>query len=245
MTERMKTAVISGLVGAVAAIAVMLAAIALHLVPVATDARLQSYLLNHPKLVVEMQAKAEELAAAEARQEQTAAIQKLGVKTFFDPAVAYVTGPANAKNTVVEFYDYNCAHCRNSAATVKALMASHKADTRFAFIEFPIFGDASTAAARVSIAAHRQGDKFLALHFGLMAESGAVDQNLLLQEAQKSGLDIGKLMTDMNSQDTDKALLTGFRLARTLKFSGTPMFIVNGKVHEGEITDADLKELLK
>jgi protein-disulfide isomerase len=245
MQERLKTAALGGLIGAIAAVAVMAGAVALHIVPAATDARLQSYLLGHPKLVVEMQARAEAQAADEARQEQIAKIAKLGVKKFLDPNVAFVTGPANAKNTFIEFYDYNCGHCRNTAAVVKVFMQKHKADTRFAFIEYPIFGDASTMAARTAIAAHKQGDKFLALHFGLMAESGVVDQTLLLAVAQKAGLDVYKLAADLNAPDTDKALLAGYRLAREMKFNGTPMFIINGQVHEGEITEAELKQLVK
>lgn len=239
------TAALGGLVGALAAVAVMAGALALHIVPAATDARLESYLLTHPKLALQMQARAEAQAADEARQEQAAKIAKLGLKKFLDPKVAFVSGPANAKNTFIEFYDYNCGHCRNTAAVVKTFYEKHKADTRFAFIEFPIFGDASSNAARASIAAHKQGDKFLALHFGLMAESGAVDQALLLQVAQKSGLDITKLAADLNAPDTDKSLLAGYRLAREMKFNGTPMFIINGQVHEGEITEADLKSLAK
>jgi protein-disulfide isomerase len=243
--ERLKTAALGGLIGAALAVVVMVAAVALHIVPTATDARLQSYLLAHPKLVVQMQALAEEQQATEARQHQIDQIKKLGVQKFFDPKVGFVTGPANAKNTFVEFYDYNCGHCRNTSAAVKAFLDKHKNDTRFAFIEFPIFGDASTTAARASIAAHQQGDKFLALHFGLMAESGAVDEALLLQVAKKSGLDVMKLAADLNAPATDKTLLAGYRLARELKFNGTPMFIINGEVHEGEITEAELKKLVK
>jgi protein-disulfide isomerase len=245
MQEKLKTALLGGLVGAVIAIAVVAGAVATQVVPAATDARLQAYLLGHPKLVLQMQALAEEQAAAEARQAQIDKIKKLGLGKFFDPNVAYVTGPANAKNTFIEFYDYNCGHCRNTSAVVKAYFDKHKTDTRFAFIEFPIFGDASSNAARASIAAHKQGDKFLALHFGLMAESGAVDQTLMLQVAQKVGLDIPKLAADLNAADTDKSLLAGYRLAREMNFSGTPMFIINGQVHEGEVTEAELKQLLK
>jgi protein-disulfide isomerase len=245
MNERLKTAALGAFAGAVAAIAVLAFAVGLRIVPAATDARLQSYLLSHPKLAVQMQARAEAIAAEEARQAQIAKIKKIGLNKFLDPKVAFVTGPANAKNTVIEFYDYNCGHCRNTSAAVKSYMQAHKADTRFAFIEFPIFGDASNVAARASIAAHAQGDKFLALHFGLMAESGAVDHTMLFQVAQKTGIDVMKLAADLNKPETDKALLAGYRLAREMDFSGTPMFIVNGQVHEGEITVDDLKALTK
>jgi len=244
MQERLKIAALGGLTGAAVVVLVMAAAAALNILPVASDARLQSYLLAHPKLVVEMQTLAEAQQAAETHQAQLAAVKRIGLKTMLDPKVAYVTGPANAKNTVIEFYDYNCGHCRNNAAVVKAYYEKHKTDTRFAFIEFPIFGNASATAAQASVAARNQGDKFLAFHFELM-DKGAADSSTVLAAAQTAQLDVAKLMTDMRAPDAEKSLLAGYRVAREMQFNGTPMFIVNGQVHEGEITEAELKKLIK
>jgi protein-disulfide isomerase len=246
MQERWKTAALGGLIGAAMSLAVVFGLVALNVVPIASDARLHSYLMAHPKLAYEMQAMADVQEAEESAKQSQAAVDRLGPKKFFDPAVAYVTGPANAKNTFVEFFDYNCGHCRNTSPTVRKFYEKHKNDTRFAFIDFPIFGQDSTNAARTSVAARYQGDRFLALHFSLMAEGKtAIDQDILLQNAQKAGLDIMKLSADINQPEVDKALLASLRLAREAKFRGTPVFIVNGKVHEGEITEADLKALMK
>lgn len=244
MQQYWKSAALGGLVGAALSLVVVAGALAFNIVPVASDARLKSYLLTHPKLIVEMQALAEAQEAEESRQDEQKAVDKIGSKKLFDPAVAYVAGPANARNTIVEFYDYNCSHCRNTAAVVKAYFDKHKADTRFAFIEFPIFGEASQLAAQASVAAHSQGDKFPAFHFALMSK-GAADGDAVLQAARTAGLDVTKLTADLQSPASQKSMLAGYRLAREAKFGGTPMFIVNGKVHAGEITEAELKALLK
>ncbi len=246
MQEQWKTAALGGLAGAVISLVVMFALIALKVVPVASDARLHSYLMAHPQLAYDMQAAADQQQQQAAQQQEQAAVDKLGNKAFFNPAIAYVTGPKNAKNTFVEFYDYNCAHCRNTSTEVKKFYEKHKNDTRFAFIEFPIFGQASNTAARFSAAAHYQGDKFLALHFALMSEGDtAINHDILLQAVEKVGINVPKLAKDINSPAVDKALLGAMRLAREANFRGTPVFIINGKVHEGEITDADLKGLMK
>lgn len=245
MQERWKTALIGGGIGAVLSIALMAGAVAFKLLPVATDARLHDYLMAHPKLATEMQALAEVQETEQAAKETQAAVDKIASKRFFDPAVAYVTGPANAKNTVVEFYDYNCGHCRATSTTVKKFMEAHKSDVRFAFIEFPIFGESSTATARISVAARQQGDKFLALHFGLMSAERAIDAGNLAEYARVAGIDVGKINADQSKPDVDKALLGGLRLANQAKFRGTPVFIVNGQVHEGEITETELKSLMK
>lgn len=245
MKENWKVAILGGIIGAAAIVVVEVAASAAGLLPVASDARLHRYLMGHPGVVFEMAAKAQ---ADQASQETTArqkVIDKLGQKAFFDPAIAYVTGPANAKNTFVEFFDYNCIHCRNSFAAVKRFYLAHKNDTRFAFIEFPINGEASTMAARAAIAARAQGDKYLALHFGLMGETEAIEPTLLQADLKKAGIDINKLTADMASPAVDKALVGARKLAAESQVSGTPSFILNGKFHDGEVTDADFKNINK
>jgi len=219
-------------------------AIALGFVPLASDTRIHNYLVAHPKLVYEMQALSDQQDAEDTDRAQQAVIKKFGLKHFLDPAVAYVTGPANAKNTLIEFYDYNCGHCRNTAGVVKAYYDKHKADTRFAFIEFPIFGNASVMAAQASAAARLQGDKFLTFHFHLM-DTGAEDSSSVFGAAQAASLNEQKLTADMSSPSLEKGLLAGYRLAREMKFNGTPVFIVNGKVHNGEISEAEIRELMK
>lgn len=244
MQEQWKIAAVGGLAGAVLAVVLVVGAVALHLVPVATDARLQSYLLGHPKLVLQMQTLAEAQVAEETRHEQEAIVKRIGIPAFFDPRVAFVTGPASARNTVIEFYDYNCGHCRTNAAVVKAFLEKHHSDVRFAFIEFPIFGENSINAAQTAVAAHRQGDRFLAFHFELMTK-GAADSGAVLAAAQSAGLNMTQLIADMRNPETEKSLLAGYRLARELKFGGTPMFIINGQIHEGEITEDDLRRMMR
>lgn len=244
--ERWKTALIGGGIGAALSLALMVGAIALKIVPIASDARLHDYLMAHPKLAAEMQNMAEVQDAEDELRASQAAVDRIGKKRFFDPAVAYVTGPANAKHTLVEFYDYNCGHCRNTAAVVHKFLEQHQKDVRFSFIEYPIFGEGSNAAARISIAAHNQGDKFLALHFGLMNEgSNAVDFQSIHENAQKAGLDVKELMADLAKPAVEKAMLGAQRLSREAGFRGTPVFIIDGKVHEGEVTEDDLKEMMK
>jgi protein-disulfide isomerase len=245
MNERIKTAALGGLIGTLASLLLVFGAIALGFLPMASDARLQGYLLTHPKLIYQMKALSDAEDSAAALKEEQGAVDKIGMKRFFDPAVAYVTGPANAKNSIVELYDYNCPHCRRAAQTLRKYYEKHKGDTRFAFIDFPIFGENSIGAARTSVAARAQGERFVAFHFGLMSETAEIDNALLLKNARASGLDVAKLTADIQNPGNDKALLAATRLAREAKFQGTPVFIIDGKVHEGEISEAEIKALLK
>jgi protein-disulfide isomerase len=245
MNEQWKTSVIGGAIGVILSLAIVFAFGWFGVLPGASDARLHAYLMAHPDVLVDMTNKLQKQEAAKEEQERRDAIAKLGLKRFFDPSVAYVTGPANAKNTFVEFFDYNCIHCRNSMATVKKFYDAHKGDTRFAFIEFPIFGEASNAASRMALAARQQGDLYVTLHFLLMGEKDSIDTNMLFADAKKSGLDMAKLDSALPAPEIDKTIAAAHKLAEQAKIDGTPTFIVNGKMHPGEITEADLKELTK
>ncbi len=94
------------------------------------------------------------------------------------------------RHTFVEFFDYNCPYCRASNPTIEAYYEKHKNDARFAFIEFPIKGENSNAAARLALAARKQPDKYLAFHFALMREKGLATPAMAVAIAKKVGLDL-------------------------------------------------------
>lgn len=243
MTEQWKTAAAGGLAGAAIAIAVVFGAASLGLVP-GNDRAIHDYLMSHPGIIFDMQNKVQAEQDAAQHTAQQTAVDKLGLKAFFDPRIAFVTGPANAKTTIVEFFDYNCPYCRASVPALKKFYDTHK-DARFAFIEFPIKGPESTLAARAAMAARRQPDKYLAFHFMLMGEETIVDQSLLLADAQKAGLNVPQLEADMKDPKIDLALAKSLSLAKAANVDATPVFIVNGQIREGAVDDDILGKMAK
>lgn len=242
MTSSFKGFVGAGVVGAVVALAGAYGALQVGWISAASGRSIHDYLLAHPEVLVEAQNKLQAQQDASEDAARQTAVNKQGVKEFFDPRVAFSTGPVNAKTTVVEFFDYNCPYCRQSFPALKAFFQSHK-DARFAFIEFPIKGARSTFAARAAVAARRQPDKYLAFHFALMNEEGLVDQSVVYADAQKTGLDLNKLKADMASPNVDASLAASHKLAQQIGIDGTPAFIINGKVREGAVDDSLLKQL--
>jgi protein-disulfide isomerase len=242
MTQSFTTAAAAGLAGAVIALAGAYGAVRAGWLPLTQGPAIHDYLLAHPEVLVEASNKLQSRQDASDDASRQAAVNKLGTKVFFDPRVAFVTGPVNAKTTIVEFFDYNCPYCRASLPAVKKFYDTHK-DTRFAFIEFPIKGSQSTFAARAAVAARKQPDKYLAFHFALMAEDNVVDANLVFADAQKAGLDVVKLKADMRSPDVDLALAASHNLAQAIGIDGTPAFIVDGKIREGGLDDGVLRQM--
>lgn len=248
MNGQAKYAAIGALAGACLALVMMFGAFALGLVPQRLGAQIRSYLLAHPEILVEMQLKLEEKDATDTAREQQAALRAIDKKSFFDPRIAFVSGPANARNTFVEFYDYDCPFCRASLPAVKKFYDEHKADTRFSFIEFPLpslHGPSATLAARASLAARRQPDKFIAFHFALMAEDSSVTEDMVFADAAKAGLDVAKLKADMADGNIDNAIDVSRKLAIRAKIDGTPAFIVNGRIVNHQVDGDDLKNLIR
>jgi protein-disulfide isomerase len=244
------TTIIAGaLGGALLAVVIIFAAAGNGMLPVPAGGvsgdAIHDYLMAHPNLVSEMTDKYQTQQAADQDKAAAAALKKIGLNAFFDPRIAFVTGPADAKKSVVEFYDYNCPYCRASLPAMEKFYQQHKDDTRFSFIEFPIKGPDSIIAAKVALAARQQPDKYLALHFALMAESQPVDAKLLMADAQKVGINLTKLNADMKDPQIAAAIDASHNLAKQAGIDGTPTFIVNGLMHPGAVDEETLNDLAK
>jgi protein-disulfide isomerase len=242
-------AVVSGAVsGAVTALAIALVlgtSGLIHARPANDNRAIHDYLLGNPQILMAMGQKLHEQQDRAEDDARQAAAEKLGAKVFFDPQVAFLTGPKQASTTFVEFFDYNCPYCRASMALVRKYYAAHRKDTRFAFIEYPIKGQESVIAARAAIASRKQPDKYLDFHFRLMGEAERVTPDIVFADAQKSGLDVAKLKKDMLDPAVDRAMSAAHSLADTVNIDGTPAFIVNGRTREGVLDEKTLARLLK
>jgi len=236
--------VVGGVIGAALSLAAVFGAAALGAFPT-PDSRIHDYLVTHPQVLVEISNRLQAQQDANEDDGRQKSVDRLGLKPFFNPRFAFVTGAASAPTTFVEFFDYNCPYCRASLPTVKNFLAAHKNDARVALIEFPIKGPQSTFASRAAIAARRQPDKYLAFHFLLMGEKELVTEEVVLANARKAGLNIERLRADMQDRSVDMAIAAAHNLAAAARVDGTPAFIVNGHAHEGALDDASLRQLLK
>ena len=209
----------------------------------ARDEAVRGYLLAHPEILADASTVLQARQDAEEAKAREEAVAKVGMKAFFDPKLAFVTGPTDAKITVVEFFDYNCPYCRASLPAMKKFYSAHKKDARFAFIEFPIKGENSIIAAHAAIAARKQPDKYLAFYFALMDEQDLATPDLVFSVARKAGLNVEKLKQDMMDKSVDASIKAAHDLAMAAKIDGTPAFIINGRMRKGAINDTILSKL--
>lgn len=211
------------------------------------------YLLSNPEVLLEAS------QALQAKQQQN--MQQQAQSAILDNAEQLFQGKlttiGNPKGsvTIVEFFDYQCIHCKKMSPTIDSLIKKDS-DLRVIYKEFPIFGKSSEMASRVALAAGMQG-KYLPMHEALLKIEKRLDDKLVMDAAKSIGLNMDKLKKDMDSKEVTDILDANRQLAEKLHLMGTPAFIVastpDGKFKTGTepsfipgaASEESLQELIK
>lgn len=187
---------------------------------------IKDYLIANPEIMIEVQ------GALEAKLEKEQADKLKGMvaenaKDLYRHPNAAVAGNPNGDITVVEFFDYNCGYCKRALGDIAKLIEQDK-NIRVVFAELPIIRDESEPVSRIALAAHLQG-KYWEVHSALLATKGLVNEAAALKVAEKAGLDMAKLKTDMNSGEVKGELERIKNLAKKMGINGTPHFLVGDR----------------
>ena len=195
---------------------------------------IRDYLINKPEILVEMANKLDKRQADEQSVQQQKAISQNADAIFRSPGTP-VAGNPNGDVSIVEFFDYNCPYCRRSLPEVLKLISEDR-KVRPVLKEFPILSDDSAAAAKLALAANKQG-KYFEMYQKLFSEPGKADKDKALRIAKELGLDIDQLQKDADNPDIKKALDESKELAQKLDLKGTPMFLIGDRVIAGAPED--------
>ena len=206
----------------------------------AIETIIREYLLKNPEILLQMQTEFERRMEV-AQQERVKVALTENADAIFRSATAPVVGNKDGDVTVVEFFDYNCGFCRRAIGGMAKLVDDDK-NVKVVFKEFPIFGKESEDAARIALAAGKQG-KYWELHRALLETPGRSNKDKGLRLAKKLGLDTVKLEADMTSDDVNKEIEEVRKLADIMGIRGTPHFLIGDKVIPG--APEDLYDQLK
>lgn len=202
---------------------------------------IRSYLLENPDLIVEA---LDVYRQNQAREQQERAAAKIDEhKDALTGASQPSVGNVNADVVVTEFFDYNCGYCKRAFPDVQALVDADK-NVRFVFKEMPILSANSRDMARFALAAHKQG-KYFEYHGALMEARGQKDEDALRKIGEDLGLDGEKLVADAASQEIEEQLVKNIAVARDVGATGTPAFVINGKLYPGYLGPDGLKQAIE
>jgi protein-disulfide isomerase len=201
----------------------------------------KDYLLNHPEIMLEVQEAYEKKTEAK-RGEATRSRMPEFYKSLSSVNADLAPLSIGAGDvTVVEFFDYNCGYCRQSLPEILKLSDGDK-KVKIQFMEYPILSPGSTEAAKVAIAAAKQG-KYLEFHKAMFA-AGRASKESALKVAEQIGLNMDKVKADSASPETEALLAKISELGKRLFVDGTPTFIVGDKTNPGAADHDSLKQLV-
>lgn len=146
----------------------------------------------------------------------------------------HVRGPSTAPVTLIEYGDYQCPPCSNSARAVERLLAEYPRDLRFVYRHFPTRRHRNAMpAAKAAEAAERQG-KFWEMHAVVLANQqrwygASAPQDLFLRYARELQLDEQQFRDALRSPDFDRRIRNSHERGRALGVRGAPAFFLNGK----------------
>jgi protein-disulfide isomerase len=156
-----------------------------------------------------------------------------------------ITGPADARVTIVEFADYQCPYCRAVEPTLNQLREQYKDKIRYSYRDFPLpMHPYAEKAAEASRCAGEQG-QFWPYHDRLFTgDAEGLSDAHLRSTAAELKLDADKFGKCLDSGKEQAAVAKDLDQGKSLGISGTPSFFINGYFISGAVSYDELRELV-
>lgn len=140
-------------------------------------------------------------------------------------------GNPDAPIVIVEFADFNCPYCQQSALVMRQVAAKFPHDVKIIFRDFPILDNITsplTAMAGECAAEQGQG-MFWAFHDLLYVNQSNISTEKLTTLAAAAGLNTGIWQSCLASQRYQTEVRDDLQAGIDLGVTGTPTFFVNGE----------------
>lgn len=162
-----------------------------------------------------------------------------------DPARDHVRGATDAPMTLVEYGDFQCPYCGDAYPRVREVLAHFGERLRFAFRHMPL-DDLHPRARRAAEAAEAAGaqGRFWEMHDRLFSHQLELSDAHLRRHAEAIGLDVERfdreLREGIHAERVQEDYASGVRSGTP----STPRFFINGVMHLGSPTRAELEEAI-
>jgi protein-disulfide isomerase len=152
-------------------------------------------------------------------------------------------GPADAPVTLVEFADFQCPYCVRAVPILADVRQRYPTQLRVVFKHMPLdtIHPFARPAARAAVCAEKQ-DKFWPFHDILFQNSRALADEQLRAYAGTAGLDLAAYDACIAAPETEARVSADFEEGRAAGITGTPAFVLNGRLLRGLRSPDDLAE---
>jgi uncharacterized membrane protein/predicted DsbA family dithiol-disulfide isomerase len=163
-------------------------------------------------------------------------------------------GSSSAGITLVEFSDFECAHCNQFHLVLDELWREFSTDLRVIFRHFPLDSDCNKAvssrlhrvACLAAVAAECAGEqgRFWEYHDRLFHHQQKLSRQLLLSLAGEMALDRGAFEQCLQSPEMRARVEADARAGSELGVNSTPTLFINGRMIKGALDVAGLRKAL-
>ncbi len=176
-------------------------------------------------------------------------VQTIVAGSLASPTVTFVNpsrGSQDAKITIVEFGDFECAPCQTLATSLEVVLKTYPNDVRLVWKDMP--NESVHALATPSaIAAHcadRQG-KFWEYHDALFTRQNSLSESQFPLIANELGLDTKKFQDCFDSRDTLPIVRKDYEEGLSLGLTSTPTLYIGDDILIGAVTLQEILDLIE
>ena len=179
---------------------------------------------EHPKLIYDALVRYRQQVDSRIEQEASKAVSEHYQQVFMETDNAFVEGARSPGIQIVEFFDFNCGHCR-TMVPVMAEVLKNNPDVQLISRPLALFGAGSQYAAEVAFAAYSLGEnEYEKVTVAFSREKKILDKAKVNSILKDLGLGerIHKVLKD--STKPSEMVKENQKLSEDLKVMATPMY---------------------
>jgi protein-disulfide isomerase len=171
----------------------------------------------------------------------TTGVQRVNVSTEGEPSI----GPDDAPITIIEFGDYQCPYCEEwYQQTYQQLLAAYPGKIRFVYRDLPLpFHPEAIPAAEAADCAGEQG-AYWKFHDAIFSGKYPLGRAAYDQYAADLGLNTTAFTTCLDDHRYLAEIQSDAADAAAVGLSGTPSFVINGRILVGALPLAEFKAII-
>jgi protein-disulfide isomerase len=142
-------------------------------------------------------------------------------------------GPVSAPIVLVEYTDYQCPYCSRAQPTIDAVMERYDGQIRHVFKNLPLpMHQQAQLAGEAALCAQDQG-KFWEFHDWLFENQRTMNRESMITQAGELGMNADLFTACISDRTYQERVDADMKEARGFGITGTPGFMINGRVLTG------------
>ena len=194
------------------------------------EEKIKKYILENPEVIIKSLNEYQDLLVEKEKNSQKEIIEENKIE--INNSHQFI-GNKDGKYIITEFFDYRCGYCVKAHKELARLSKENK-DLKIVLKNLPILTKDSDRLARISLALSiKYPEKFEEFHDYIYINARVLDNEKIKKYLKKIRVDPNKILNFAMSDEIRELMDKDFNLAKILKVSGTPAFIVNNQFFTG------------